>query len=213
MDLVSRNVANTFSNTPLWVKNGIGSMLSFNGAATNGPTVDLVTGAGFRATPVFSYCFFQYRVGNTSATSGRFVQETDGTSAAQVIFDNNSNVVFQSGVRATTNGLWNYALPANGTLNFWVFTYDSSSTLNVPIAYMNGIPLVLASSTTPSGGLTAGLDTHIDIGNIKAGGNVSNRTYNGYISDVCKWNRILSPQEVKQLYTNLWGIYQQPGQD
>lgn len=210
VDLVSKNKATTFTNTPTWIKDAVGSMISYNGAATNGPTVDTVTGATFRSTTRFSYCFFQYRVGDTSAPSGRIAQETDGTSAAQVIYDNNVNVIFQSGVRSTL-GVWNYALPANKTLNFWVFTYDSSNTANVPIAYMNGAVLTLVSSTTPVGALSANLDTHLTVGNIKAGGNVSNRTYNGYLSDVCKWNRILTPQEVVELSAYPWRIYTQPG--
>lgn len=200
------NSRGIMSNLPTWVSGGVGNMLSFNGAASSGPYVDVTMPANARNTVQQSYSFFIKRVGDSSASAGRIFTETNLASSGHVFSDNKVNMQFLAQVFATTNGTWSYPLPANGVLTFYVITYDSSSLSNTPSVWANGVLQTASASTQPVGARTFN-DSDLIIGNINQTGNVGTRTYNGFISDFCKWNRLLSAEEAIQLSADPFQIY------
>ncbi len=106
----------------------------------------------------------------------------------------------------TNQGQW--VSTADMNLNAWqhiIFTYDFSSTGNNPLMYLNGIPNALTQDQIPGG--SAPTDTDIlYIGNR----GTATRNFDGKISYVRLWNRIVTPTEVFSLYINPWQIYQTP---
>lgn len=99
----------------------------------------------------------------------------------------------------TTNGQW--WTPVNSILTSqWyhvVVTYNSSSTSNDPVIYINGKSQILTEIQTPSGTLTTNLSKYI-IGNRGA----KDRTWDGLIDQPAIWNKILTQAEVTQLYNS-----------
>lgn len=205
-DLVSKNKAVAFTNTPLWHRGILSSMVFFNGLATTGPYITTNSPPAVRNTHQRTYCAMIYKTGTPAATSGRVIQEGDGNADGLCFTDNINLMVLFSKAWSGTAPSWRWPLPPVNVLTFYIVTYDSSNVANVPQLWANGIKQVLNTSVQPTGTLTF-LDSHITIGNINDGVNVGNRTYNGYISDVCKWNRILTDKEVQELSVDPWMMY------
>jgi hypothetical protein len=73
-------------------------------------------------------------------------------------------------------------------------TYDNSATANNPIIYVNGLSVALTEIQAPSG-------TLVDSGGITVIGNSNSASpFDGKISDVRVYNRILTPAEVLDMY-------------
>ncbi len=104
--------------------------------------------------------------------------------------------------RSTVSGTWQTATNTVA-LNTWYHvaaTYDSSSTANAPIIYINGVASTVSTLTTPSGTQTSNAGTGY-IGNYNG-----IRVFGGYIDDLRVYNRVLSASEINSLY-----IGNQPG--
>lgn len=101
-------------------------------------------------------------------------------------------------------GAWNSAsnIISYGAWQHVVVTYDYSSTANDPIYYFNGTMVSSAESTAPSGSV-ASEPGEIFIGNNDSG----TRTFDGLIDDVRIYNRVLSEEEVMQIYAATSGNY------
>lgn len=104
---------------------------------------------------------------------------------------------------ATTAGVWQS--PSNSILNGqWyhvVVTYDGSNIANKPQFYINGELVATSTSTQAAGALSSDAGDNLLIGN-SAG---ANRGFDGLIGITRLFNRILSAQEVNNLYrANAW---------
>lgn len=115
--------------------------------------------------------------------------------------------MYFAGDWSSAQGAWRISagVPAAGVVQHIVSTYDGRLTTNDPVVYQNGINMPLTEVVTPSG--TRGSDTAVlYIGNANSG----NSSWKGVIFYTRMWNRILTHNEVRQLYRDPWQIYIQP---
>jgi len=107
---------------------------------------------------------------------------------------------------STTQGAWE--MPVSTTNNIWyliAFSYDSSSTSNDPIGYINGRSQTINEFSTPSGTLVDNAAEYM-IGNRGSG---ATRYWDGLIGPLFIWNRILSPSEHWAFYTySRWALFE-----
>lgn len=84
-------------------------------------------------------------------------------------------------------------------------TWDGSATATNVHLYIGGVETAYSVQTSGTGGSrVSDAAQNLFIGN----GPGSTRTFNGLIGDARFYNRILSPAEVWQSYTNRWELYQ-----
>lgn len=147
---------------------------------------------------------------NTPLTTVEVLTYTRGYGTFGTLFNDGIDLAFDSGVPnkmliyagfTTTDGYWRVPY----TLNQWnhiVVTHDSSSSANNPSCWINGVAQSVSRDVGPSGSKKTDDTTH-GIGCVWWG----NRAYEGNIVYVRKWNRLLSAQEVAQLYADPFQIY------
>jgi len=87
----------------------------------------------------------------------------------------------------------NNAFPAWGESLTLTMTYDSSSTSNAPIFYVNGQKYLPTEMAAPSGTAESDAGTALYFGNNAAG----SKSFDGLFHSVTFWDRILKPQETR----------------
>ncbi|MEM7280758.1 MAG: LamG-like jellyroll fold domain-containing protein [Pseudomonadota bacterium] len=75
--------------------------------------------------------------------------------------------------------------------------YDSSSSANDPVVYINGVEQTLAEHSAPSGTLRSDAGVDLRIGNFSGG---TDRSFQGLIDDVRLYGDMLSAAEIAELY-------------
>jgi hypothetical protein len=96
---------------------------------------------------------------------------------------------------STTPGFWTAATSITNGWHDVVVTYNSSSTSNVPIIYIDGVSVTVATSTAPVGTVTV-LSGNYWIGNREDIGKV----FDGKLADLAVWNgTILTANEAMAL--------------
>ena len=86
------------------------------------------------------------------------------------------------------------------SLNTWfhvAVTYDNSSASNDPKFYINGVEHTDTSKNAPTGSFVSDASHNFTIGNRAA---ATDRTFDGYIDDVRAYNRILSAEDIAEIY-------------
>jgi len=98
-----------------------------------------------------------------------------------------ANVLEFSVVHGTTTGVWKTGavVPFNSWTHVAVY-YDSDSTSNDPVIYINGVATTITETSTPAGSLTSDASDTFFIGNRADGA----RTFDGYIMDVKVYKNI-----------------------
>ncbi len=99
---------------------------------------------------------------------------------------------------SSADGSWRTAANA-ALLNTWshaCVTYNNSSVANVPTIYVNGVSQALTTLNTPVGTRANDAAGDLQIGDEMA----FDETFDGAIDDVRVYNRMLSADEIKQLY-------------
>lgn len=94
------------------------------------------------------------------------------------------------------------------SLNVWqhiVLIYDSSSTANDPIMYINGASQTINETASPSGTVESDASNNLWIGARNDSGTPS-REFDGLIDELALWDRGLTSDEVSQLYNGGDGI-------
>jgi hypothetical protein len=129
---------------------------------------------------------------------GRIIdkRENGGTETTVLALNGNNRLLFIRSFNVTS-ALWLSEMDSI-KLNAWnhvLITYDQTSTVNIPIFYINGIVSTTSVSVSPIGIPVTNSNRYI-IGNRGD----TTRTFSGKIDDVRMYNRILSPAEVKSLY-------------
>ncbi|KKM07542.1 hypothetical protein LCGC14_1732880, partial [marine sediment metagenome] len=108
------------------------------------------------------------------------------------------------------NGQWHIG---DINLNTWyhaVVVYNEDSVNNIPVFYLNGVSQSVTEQINSSGSSVSDAANNLHIGS-----RVSDREFNGTIDEAMIFNRILSANEIQQLYfTNLykynstqWNLY------
>jgi len=107
-----------------------------------------------------------------------------------------TNCIAMESQRSTTSGEWRSPgdVVADGAWFHISVAYDSASTANAPVFYVNGVLQGTTSRTTPVGTQASNAGTGY-IGNAAA----LDRSWDGRIDDVRIYNRLLSASEVQQI--------------
>lgn len=204
------NITGTINNSPTTGLAGIlGQKISFEGAGT---TYN-VTASSSSLLNIFSsggsVCFWTQLNSFGHGTSfGRWFDKSDGSDTAGKgwYMDSSDNgggatsVDFDS-LFGTTQGEWN---TANGSIattspNRWYHicvTYKSSSVSISPFIYINGVSKAISTTTAGVGTSPNDNGRPLIIGNRST----NNRGMDGTMDDIRIYNRILSANEVMQLY-------------
>jgi hypothetical protein len=129
---------------------------------------------------------------------GRIVNKRNpaGTAGWTLFLTGKGSALFRQAFNVAGGG---WITPINSvTLNTWqhvAVTYDSASTANRPIFYINGKLVTTSVADSPSGSKNSDSATPLSIGNTST----LDRTFNGAIDDVRIYNRILGATEIEAL--------------
>jgi len=131
----------------------------------------------------------------------------DGTDDAHIInkgdtwfiaFDaDNDRIIYGQGF-ATSNGRWSIPI-SNIPLGEWsnlIITYDSSSTSNDPVFYVNGVSVSVTEYSTPEGSLTSDASSNLYLGDSTG----ASRSYGGVMDSVSIYSRALTSSEILSNY-------------
>lgn len=86
-----------------------------------------------------------------------------------------------------TDGVFTYPNPTFDKWHHLCFTYDGSSTANLPVVYVDGATVTVSALTTPSGVFATGGGA-ITLGNRTSD---SARNFDGMLAHFAVWNRVL----------------------
>lgn len=112
-----------------------------------------------------------------------------------------TSLYFTQAFDGVNDGYWNSpaGTPSLGARSLIVVTYNSSSTTNDPIIYINGSSVSVTEAVTPVGTVKTELGAVLTIGNNSS---TYGFAFDGKIFDPRVYNRILSAAEVTTLYNS-----------
>jgi hypothetical protein len=158
---------------------------------------DLITISSWSDLTAFSISAWIYPISLGEGSIGRIVHIGNGSDASDgaLSLEATNRLRFFI-VWSGTDGDWN---TGNNSLvlNQWhhvAVTYDGSSTSNVPSFYIDGVLQTTSVVLTPT--LARETQTQAYIGNRSN----TTATFNGSITDVAIWNKVISDIEVKKIY-------------
>ena len=205
-------LTSTSGTFPTFSQDQYGRNIYFDGGSTNG-LLQSTLKASQTGLAQKSLVTVVSRFGGGAGNYGTVVRLHDGTTTRFGFTNDNADGGWGLRIDISWSGgsvAWSVPYPGDTLPHMYVVTYDSGSTSNVPLVYKDGIEIATTLRTAgPSGSIVDGT-TSIMIGNLTQSGNVQTRTWNGKIGLTRLYNRILTPTEVKQLYTDPWCIYQKP---
>lgn len=195
------NIVSKLTATPsatVWTPERFGKSLLFASGSSSKLTTQFTAHSTLR-----SYEVFLKRTGGGGSNLGRIFDKRTASAQVELWFYNNPFEYDR--VWAGGQGTWKWADPVG--LNVWqhlVLTYDASATTNDPLFYVNAIPQALSSDSNPaSGPITNNADPYV-IGNR---GNDNARGWDGPMAYFRIYNKILTPNEIKQLCADPFRIY------
>ena len=189
----------TLGGGPTWQPTGgrVNGALDFDGV---NDTVIVYTHPVFNDINTLSVSAWIYPRGWGEGDRGRIIDKRTGAQESFIFYVlNPGHLVFEASRWNGSNGVWGSSSPII-PLNTWthvVVTYDYGALGNDPILYVNGSPVGVTESTTPTGSVVAET-ANINIGN----DNGTARTFNGLLDDVRMYGRVLAADEVAALYDN-----------
>jgi hypothetical protein len=198
----SRGVG-TLTTNSLWKKSPYGSSINFASSSGSYISCDrpVITNPNYVTYQVI------YNSASIGTAGDRFfeIQVTPGSNYTQLLFNAAAvRIEFQPGW-STSGGTFSIPLPTFGVYHDLTITYDYTSTSSVPRMFLDNVEQTVTTVVSPSG------SKNTEGNYMKIGNRVANdRTFNGDIALLRRWTRILTPNEVKQLYTDPWCIYQKP---
>lgn len=107
---------------------------------------------------------------------------------------------FDFRVNWTSTGVWTIDAPAIDVYHHYAITYDSGSSSNTPVIYLDGVSVTVTTSSAPSGSLST-TSTGYLVGN--NGFSPSNSGAGASLLEWAIWNRILTQSEITQLANGL----------
>lgn len=189
----------TLGGGPTWQPTGgrVNGALDFDGV---NDTVIVYTHPVFNNINTLSVSAWIYPRGWGEGNRGRIIDKRTGGQEGFIFYLlNPGHLVFEASRWNGSNGVWGSSSPVI-PLNTWthvVVTYDYGALGNDPALYVNGSPVGVTESTTPTGSVVAET-ANINIGN----DNGTARTFNGLLDDVRMYGRVLAANEVAALYDN-----------
>jgi hypothetical protein len=135
-----------------------------------------------------------YRTGDGGGSVGRVFDKREAGAEVELLRVFTTNYLF---ARRWSGGLaeWTVAIPAVNEWHHIAITYDSGSTSNDPVIYIDGSSVSVTELSAPSGTLTDNSDAYI-IGNRGA----ADRNWAGRLAEFAVWNRILNAREIASVY-------------
>ncbi len=192
--------------TATWVAGKYGSSLNFNGS-----TSKVNCGSGLSIDDIFVgggtvVAYINPRTGG-GGSQGRICQKgpsTDQVYLLQIVANNEWRFYH---LRVTSAGGWD--TPTNSVVfgkdHVVAVTYDNGSTANDPKIYIDGISQTLTQPINPSGVASSDAAHDLNIG----GRDTDDRTFDGLISHILFYNRILSASEIALLYEKPFCMFKQ----
>ena len=167
------------------------------GSTLGAGTTDVVALAAFTMPSKCSVWVRYLKNGVGGANFGRLFEKTGPSNKEITLSISTTTKMFIERDFSATNGVWEFDDPQANTVGLWAdvfFTYDDSSTSNVPLVWVNGRPVTVTTSTTPVG-TAVNTSSACYVGNWSAG----TRNWDGIISKFAMWNINLGYREAKQL--------------
>jgi hypothetical protein len=186
----------TLGNYPAsgWTAGKVGGALNFNGVS------NIITVGSPAALTNLARCTIAAWIKPRSLGEfklGRIVNKR--SAAGWTLFLNSDGSAFFRQTFSVTEGAWSTA--ANSVaLGVWrhvAVAYDSSSSANRPVFYLDGKLVTTTVRTAPSGSKSSDAASTLSIGNTST----LDRTFDGAIDDVRIYNRILTATEISGLAT------------
>ena len=161
----------------------------------SGTTDKVVTALTTHAT-TRSYAIWTYRNGSGGGNLGRIVEKQTAGAGAERIYSNTGGSVYTYGRNFSTSGAeWNISIPSASAWHHLVITYDSSSTSNDPVIYLDGTSVTVTEFSAPTGTIVDNSDAYV-LGN-RATDNL--RVWDGSLAEFAVWDAILDASEAAAL--------------
>jgi len=148
---------------------------------------------------LMTFAFWSYRQGDSSGGVGwRYYFDIDAAgNAGQIGGTNGGGVEFFNAPHNGDGSLgqWTWTQSTAQTVTHNAITYDSTNLANDPVVYLNGSPVSIVESITPTGTFDAVATTDRTFGNRSA----RDRAFNGLLQEFALWNRVLTTGEVAGL--------------
>lgn len=169
------------------------------GSTLGSGTTDKIVAASYTSPTLFSYAGWVNRNADGTLSAGRIFSKDGSTTGEIAARRSASNVMTLSRKFSTTQGDWTVtgtSLDTAGRWNHLAIVYDGGATGNVPVVYVNGMAVSVATLVTPAGTVTSSAGV-LNIGNIAS----SVREWDGILGDQAFWSGVLlSAAEVEALY-------------
>lgn len=187
-----------FTVAPIWSASGHGPSLKFDGSTTYVTTLSSPLNPSTQ--PFTASCWFYVSALPGAGSSYSLISQLDGTGTGQpwLYIDTSlqSNKVSSFLGGSATAG----ATPVTGMWNHCAVT-SSPGTPGTVKVYQNGV------LTATNAGIIAQSST----GTIRFGANKTPANFlSGQLNDVRVYKRVLTYQEIKEMYANPWGIFLAP---
>lgn len=199
-DILTNPLGSIIASGATWDRHLYGIDLDFSAVASG---VTYTTPSQMNSLNAISIEFLALIRGQGPSGVGRIMQKikgatTDQTAYFELRFNNVNTINFYSGF-STTAASSAPSFTADSIWHHWVLTCSDLTNTTPNISwYKDGI--LFSTAVNAGSGTKPTDDTTFEIGNRGDG----TRNFNGKISYVRIWNRVLSAQEAKQLYSNPW---------
>lgn len=167
------------------------------GSTLGAGTTDSITLASFTMPSKISVWVRYLKNGTGGSGFGRIFEKPGPSTKEITLAISSTTKLFIERDFSTTNGVWEFDDPQANTVGLWAdvfFTYDDSSTSNVPLVWVNGRPVTVTTSTIPVG-------TAVNTSGVCHIGNRADsaRNWDGIISKFAMWSVALGYGEAKAL--------------
>jgi hypothetical protein len=168
-------------------------------------TTDRIASAYTAQAVTRSWAIWTYRAGSGGTNIGRIFEKRTGATESEWLAVNSTNYRFKRN-RATTDGIWDTAMPSLNAWHHVGISYDSSSTSNDPVAYIDGSSQSVTEITgPPAGAVTDNADPYI-LGNRPA----DDACWDGMLAEFAIWDAILTGGEFAALASGLSPLFVRP---
>jgi hypothetical protein len=158
---------------------------SFDGASTHHVTTGLTAHSATR-----SYAIWMWITGAGGANLGRLFDK-----GVEILYhDANTSNIRWSRTHSGGSAEWNVPVPSSSAWHHVALTYDSSSTSNDPVVYIDGASVTVTENAAPSGTASTNADPYV-FGGRTAGA----RTFNGRLAEFAAWDVILTAGEIASI--------------
>jgi hypothetical protein len=166
------------------------------GAALGAAGTDNVDSALVTQATSRTYSILVYRDDTTSDMRIAGKELSNGLSPDEVLFQVSSTYRFFRNW-STTDGQWSIAQPAQDTWSHFLVTYDSGSTTNDPVMYLDGVSQTVTQIANPAGTIVNSAARWM-LGNHRPDTSLGIH-WRGMLAEFAIWNRILSASEIAAL--------------